>query len=135
MLSLTQLGGLGLSPPTIGLILSAYGVLNGIFQICLFAKIHNKWGTKNVFFVGMATAIPVFLLFPVMNTLATWRGVGPAVWAIIGVQTVLSLGLSLCYGGALSTQKFTPTDVCLFFRLYFHFYRRIRSEQSESWHC
>ncbi|KAI0316457.1 MFS general substrate transporter [Amylostereum chailletii] len=93
-----ELGGLGLSPPTIGLILSAFGIINGIFQVFFFARIHDHWGTKNVFIAGISSCIPVFALFPVMNFLAREQGIGHAVWAIVALQIVISLGISLCYG-------------------------------------
>jgi len=46
----------------------------------------------------MTAFIPVFLLFPIMNLIAARQGVSRAVWAIVGLQIVLSLGISLCYG-------------------------------------
>ncbi|KAA1478516.1 MFS general substrate transporter [Dentipellis sp. KUC8613] len=92
------LGGLGLPPPTIGWILSVFGILNGVFQVFFFAKIHDRWGTRNVFITGLFSAVPCFALFPVMNVLARDEGIGRAVWAAILLQIVLSLGLSLCYG-------------------------------------
>ncbi|KAI0059266.1 MFS general substrate transporter [Artomyces pyxidatus] len=93
-----SLGGLGLPPPTIGKILSFFGILNGIFQVFFFARIHDRWGTKNVFIAGLFSAIPVFLLFPVMNDLAKERGIDVVVWTVVALQIVCSLGLSLCYG-------------------------------------
>ena len=94
-----ELGGLGLPPPMIGNIMSAFGILNGVFQILMFARIHNAFGTKNVFFAGMLSAVPLFALFPVMNELAVREGgVNGAVWFVVAIQTILSLGISLCYG-------------------------------------
>ncbi|KZV74592.1 MFS general substrate transporter [Peniophora sp. CONT] len=94
-----ELGGLGLPPPIIGNIMSAFGVINGVFQIMMFARIHNRFGTKNVFFAGMLSAVPLFALFPIMNELAVREGgVNTAVWFVVAVQTLLSLGISLCYG-------------------------------------
>jgi len=93
-----ELGGLGMPPSTIGKILSVYGILNGLFQVLFFARIHDYWGSKKLFTVGIASAFPIFAAFPLMSYLAKMHGVGTAVWAIIAFQTVISIGLSLSYG-------------------------------------
>ena len=93
-----ELGGLGLPPSQIGTILSIHAGLNGIVIAFLFAKLHDKWGTKKVIRAGIASAIPVYACFPILNHIARWRGVGPTVWAGIAVQIVISTGSSLAYG-------------------------------------
>ncbi|KIM84184.1 hypothetical protein PILCRDRAFT_401840 [Piloderma croceum F 1598] len=93
-----ELGGLGLPPPTIGTILSCYGILNGTLSIFFFAKIHDRWGTKKVFMAGVASAIPVFATFPVLNNMARAQGLSTMVWIGVAVQVVLSVFLSLSYG-------------------------------------
>jgi hypothetical protein len=40
------LGGLGLPTPFIGALLAGQGILNGMFQLLFFAKIHDRWGSK-----------------------------------------------------------------------------------------
>jgi hypothetical protein len=57
-----HLGGLGLPPATLGNLLSIYGILNGLFQLFFFARINDRWGTKNIFMLGIASAIPIFAL-------------------------------------------------------------------------
>jgi hypothetical protein len=93
-----ELGGLGMPPSTIGKILSVYGILNGLFQVLFFARIHDYWGSKKLFTVGIASGFPIFAAFPLMSYLAKTHGVGTAVWAIIAFQTVISIGFSLSYG-------------------------------------
>ncbi|KZT20436.1 member of major facilitator superfamily multidrug-resistance, DHA1 sub-family [Neolentinus lepideus HHB14362 ss-1] len=93
-----ELGGLGLAPHVIGVILSGFGILNGIFQIFFFAKIHDRWGTKNVFIVGLAAAIPIFAMFPVINSMARAGGLSPSVWSLVGAQVIISILISLSYG-------------------------------------
>ncbi|KAF9035135.1 major facilitator superfamily multidrug-resistance, DHA1 sub-family, partial [Panaeolus papilionaceus] len=93
-----HLGGLGLPLPTIGKILSAYGILNGLFQVFCFAKIHDRWGSKKVFMFGVASAVPMFVLYPLMNRMAVVGGVSGMVWVAMGAQTVLSIFLSMSYG-------------------------------------
>ena len=98
-------GGLGLDPPSIGKILACYGILNGIFQVTCFARAHALCGIKRLFVGGMCCAVPMFALFPVINAIARVNGLGPAVYSVVALQIVFSLGLSSCYGRSL----FPPT--------------------------
>jgi hypothetical protein len=93
-----EMGGLGLAPPTIGKILSVLGILNGIFQVCFFARIHDRWGSKRVFIGGLVSSIPTFALFPVINVLARQRGYSPLVWMAVGLQLLLFMVLNLSFG-------------------------------------
>lgn len=93
-----HLGGLGLSPPTIGSILAVFGVLNGLFQLLFFARIHDYWGSKKVFIAGIVSAVPVFALFPIINHLARIHGLSMIVWVAVYAQIVVSVILSLSYG-------------------------------------
>ncbi|TFK50147.1 member of major facilitator superfamily multidrug-resistance, DHA1 sub-family [Heliocybe sulcata] len=92
------LGGLGLPPHIIGVILSGFGILNGVFQIFFFAKIHDRWGTKNVFIVGIAAAVPVFAMFPVINSVARVEELSTLVWGLVAAQVIISILISLSYG-------------------------------------
>jgi Na+/melibiose symporter-like transporter len=93
-----HLGGLGLPPATIGKLLSIYGILNGVFQVFFFARITDRWGSKKVFFLGIASGIPAFALFPVINYLARHQGYSTAVWIAVGFQIAVSITLTFCYG-------------------------------------
>ncbi|KAF5359319.1 hypothetical protein D9756_003039 [Leucocoprinus leucothites] len=93
-----ELGGLGLPPPTIGNILSTFGILNGAFQIFFFARIHDRWGSKKVFMTGIASGILLFLSFPVINHIARTEGYTTKLWIAIGFQIILSILPSLSYG-------------------------------------
>jgi len=92
-----ELGGLGMPPSTIGQILSVYGILNGVFQALFFARIHEYWGSKKVFTVGMASAFPAFCAFPLMSHLAKTQGLSTMVWIIVVFQTFISIGLNMSY--------------------------------------
>ena len=94
-----HLGGLGLPPSTIGKILSVFGILNGMFQMFFFAGIHDRWGSKKVFTAGVASALPAFACFPVINYLARISGYSNMLWALVGFQIVVSIGLGMSYGG------------------------------------
>ncbi|KAF8896546.1 major facilitator superfamily multidrug-resistance, DHA1 sub-family [Infundibulicybe gibba] len=93
-----ELGGLGLPPSTIGNLMAIFGILNGVFQVFFFAKIHDRWGSKRVFTAGMVSAIPLFILFPIISQLAKSQGLGAAVWALVVTQIIISIGTSLSYG-------------------------------------
>ncbi|CDO70881.1 hypothetical protein BN946_scf184804.g13 [Trametes cinnabarina] len=92
------LGGLGLEPQTIGMILSLYGVANGLMQIFLFGRIHDRFGTKRVYLTGIASVLPVFALFPFINELARLEGLTTAVWALVLGQALLSIIINFSYG-------------------------------------
>ncbi|KAJ7671505.1 major facilitator superfamily domain-containing protein [Mycena polygramma] len=85
-----EIGGLGLSPPKIGLILSAYGLATGLFQVVFFARFVHRFGEKRVFINGLITCLPVFALFPVMSMIARHFGISFVVWGLVGC--VLALG-------------------------------------------
>lgn len=91
-------GGLGLDPPTIGKVLAFFGILNGLLNVIFFAKIHDRWGTKNVFMAGIGAAIPVFAMFPVLSTIARTQGLSLMLWTGVAVQVVFSVLLNLSYG-------------------------------------
>jgi hypothetical protein len=93
-----NLGGLGLSPPSIGTLLSIQGISNGIFQVFFFSRIHDRWGSKKTFIAGISTTIPAFIIFPVANALARTQGYGIAVWAVIGLQIIPIVSIGLSYG-------------------------------------
>jgi hypothetical protein len=90
-------GGLGLAPPSIGNIIASFGALHGIYQLTCFPRAHYLWGTKRVFIGGLCCAIPMFALFPIMNTLARVYGVGPIVYSVVAVQILFALGMTSCY--------------------------------------
>ncbi|KAJ7760686.1 major facilitator superfamily domain-containing protein [Mycena maculata] len=85
-----EIGGLGLPPSKIGLILSAYGVTAGLFQVFFFARLVRRFGEKRVVMGGIATCLPIFALLPVMNIIAQRSGVSFVIWILIGC--VLALG-------------------------------------------
>ncbi|KAJ7746311.1 major facilitator superfamily domain-containing protein [Mycena metata] len=85
-----EIGGLGLPPPKIGLILSAYGLATGLFQVLFFARFVRRFGERRVFINGMITCLPVFALFPIMSLIARHFGLSFVVYGLIGC--VLALG-------------------------------------------
>ncbi|KAJ7359951.1 hypothetical protein DFH08DRAFT_953042 [Mycena albidolilacea] len=93
-----ELGGLGLPTARIGNLLTVFGLLNGVFQVFFFARIHDYLGSKTMFIVGLASALPTFGALPLMNHIARFHGVNVLVWAIALTHVILSIGLSFSYG-------------------------------------
>lgn len=92
------LGGLGLPPATIGFILGALGIIDGVLQALLFARAVRRWGPKRVYQAGLLMFIPMYALFPVMSTYAKAHGVTPVVWVLVFVQMVLLVIMDLAFG-------------------------------------
>ncbi|KAJ7650801.1 MFS general substrate transporter [Roridomyces roridus] len=83
-----EIGGLGLSPPTIGFLFSIYGVITGCVQVFLFAPLVNRFGEKRVFLGGIASCLPIYSLFPIMSGIARQYGFPPGLWALVGCSLV-----------------------------------------------
>ena len=92
------LGGLGLPPPVIGYILAVFGILNGLFVLFLFPRIHDAWGSKKTFLVGIACSLPSYVCFPILSWLGKQQGLSMVVWMLIMTQSALSVVLNLSYG-------------------------------------
>ncbi|KAJ7433744.1 major facilitator superfamily domain-containing protein [Mycena latifolia] len=93
-----ELGGLGLPTSRIGNLLTVFGILNGIFQVFFFARIHDYVGSKMMHTIGIASAFPTIATFPLLSYLARRQGLSPMVMAVALLQIVLSIGLSFSYG-------------------------------------
>ncbi|KAG6888992.1 hypothetical protein C0992_006813 [Termitomyces sp. T32_za158] len=91
-------GGLGLPPPTIGNILSAGGALTGVSQILFFPTIHRRLGDKATFVKGLASTLPLFLLFPIAHLLVVTYSFNWLLWMVIALQSITSFGYGLSYG-------------------------------------
>lgn len=91
-------GGLGLDPPTIGKVLAFFGILNGLLNVFFFRPFHDRLGTKYLFMTGVAAAVPVFAMFPLLSAIAKTQGLSISLWAGVAVQVVFSVLLNLSYG-------------------------------------
>lgn len=109
-----ELGGLGLPPHHIGKILAVYGILNGFLQIFFFAQTQARFGAKNVYMVGVASSLLVFISFPMINAFARMgEGSEWLVWLAVGFQVVTSIFINFSYGKftITSTAPVSPTDL------------------------
>ncbi|KAJ7824063.1 hypothetical protein B0H14DRAFT_3469586 [Mycena olivaceomarginata] len=88
-----ELEGLGLPTARIENLLTVFGLLNGIFQVFYFARVHDYLRSKTMFIIGLANALPTFGAMPLMNYLARTQG-SVLVWVIVFVHAVLSIRLS-----------------------------------------
>lgn len=98
-----ELGGLGFTPATIGLVLGIFGLMNGSLQALFFARVVHRWGPKRVFMAGMACFVPLFGMFPVINALARSNGVTGIVWAAIILQLTISVLMDMSFGKSRSS--------------------------------
>lgn len=82
-----SLGGLGFSPYMIGLIMSVWGICNGMIQVAAFASIRKLVGHRNLYVLGLSSYIVSLAAFPLMNILARREGrVDAWVWTVLVVQ-------------------------------------------------
>jgi MFS family permease len=88
-----EFGGLNMDPETMGMWMSLYGGIDGIFQFFFFPRFFKRLGLRNVFFCSISSCAVIFIIFPFEN-LAILAGGGPnvAVWLLIIMQL-----LSLCF--------------------------------------
>ncbi|KAI0669571.1 MFS general substrate transporter [Trametes maxima] len=93
-----ELGGLGLSPPTIGTILATCGMLSGAFQGLFFARLMARWGPKYLVQQGLLAFVPLYTLNVVMSLYAKAYGVTPLVWTLILLQQILLVIMDLAFG-------------------------------------
>ena len=93
-----HLGGLGLSPPTIGLYLGIFGLVSGAAQGLFFSKVVKLFGLKNVFLVCLSCFIPLFALFPIISHFVLEQGRSPAVWALVAFLFLLNCASEFTFG-------------------------------------
>lgn len=93
-----EIGGLGLSPPTIGFLMGLYGAGCGVFQGLFFSRIVERFGEKRVFMFGVSLFIPMFAMFPVISCVARWYGLCTSVWVLVSVFLSLLAVMDLSYG-------------------------------------
>ncbi|PPQ65541.1 hypothetical protein CVT26_000498 [Gymnopilus dilepis] len=96
-----QYGGLGFSPPAVGLCLAAFGVLSGLYQAFIFTFVYDRFGPKRIFVTSMLTFVPIFGLFPFMNLSARHGGVNTLTWAELSLQgmlyVIMDMGFSCAF--------------------------------------
>lgn len=90
-------GGPGLSPATIGILLTIAGVLNAIFRLTYMTQTLRVCGPRKTYLAGLVFMFLGFVTFPVLS-LAARRELDTLVWALALVQALIPIGTSLSYG-------------------------------------
>ncbi|KAI9443969.1 MFS general substrate transporter [Lactarius indigo] len=85
-----ELGGLGLSPSSIGLWMSGYGCMNGIVQYAFFPRLVSRFGPKVVFLTSISMCALVYALFPFENLAIRHASSG----SIVAERLLITLQLS-----------------------------------------
>jgi hypothetical protein len=93
-----HLGGMGLQPPTIGLCLGIFGLLDGAVQGLFFAKVIRRVGLKRLFLLSLSCFVPLFGLFPIINHFARAWGRSPVVWALVVFHLLLNCVTEMAFG-------------------------------------
>ncbi|KAJ7650802.1 major facilitator superfamily transporter [Roridomyces roridus] len=94
-----EIGGLGLHPPTIGLIMSIYGATSGTFQVLFFARLIRRFGEGRIFMLGISTCPLVFALYPLMSAIAQRRSdLNHLIWVLMGLLIALSALMETAFG-------------------------------------
>ncbi|KAJ6453555.1 major facilitator superfamily transporter [Mycena sanguinolenta] len=92
------IGGLDLSPPKIGLVMTIQSVAVGLFQLLFFAKIVRRFGERAVMATGMSMFVLIFGLIPIISTTAQRSGRSPVVWVLVGCLLSLNVFSDMCFG-------------------------------------
>ncbi|KAH9169222.1 MFS general substrate transporter [Lactarius sanguifluus] len=96
-------GGLGMSPASIGLWTSGYGIMNGVFQFVAFPRFVGRFGPWHIFIACIILFFPVYIMFP-LESLAlrhSSRDLNPAVGLLMILQlsseTLANMGFGVIF--------------------------------------
>jgi len=93
-----SVGGLGLSPYQIGLILGLFGLFNGIWNWLVLTRILKKLGTRKTLILGYTLYLVHFSLLWILRDVAGYIGkVTPLVWALLILQLFISTTINTAY--------------------------------------
>jgi hypothetical protein len=95
----THLGGMGLTPSSIGLWLAFCGIVDGLFQALFLAKIVDWVGPKRLFCISASCFAPIMVAFPIMSWLVRTRGMvdHAIMYALLG-QLILTVIWDMAFG-------------------------------------
>jgi len=88
-----ELGGLGLTPASIGLWMSAYGCVSAIFQFAFFPRFAAHFGPGRIVVATPIAFGLLYALFPFENMLACSTATATVVWPLIVLQ-LISMSIS-----------------------------------------
>jgi len=89
--SSSGVGGLGLSPPSIGTILGSLGLVNGFILILFFAPAHKFLGTRFLYTFGVAIFAAIYGLMALMSQWVKGCSgcIGWQSWALLAIIGLL----------------------------------------------
>ncbi|KAI5990099.1 MFS general substrate transporter [Pisolithus albus] len=94
-----EVGGLGLPPFTIGVIMMAFSVGNGLFQALFTARAIERFGERRVFRLAVLGFFPMIATFPIMSwVIGVQKEVGMAIWVLIFAQMLSWAAAEMAYG-------------------------------------
>ncbi|KAJ7352333.1 major facilitator superfamily multidrug-resistance, DHA1 sub-family [Mycena albidolilacea] len=100
-----SLGGLGLRPQDIGLILSICGICNALVQVFFGGWVIRRFGPRRVFIAGFCTLVIQFAMYPLIGFLVRRAG---RVDAVAGIALAFQLsGTFVLYFSYAATLLFT----------------------------
>ncbi|KAN0136102.1 Major facilitator superfamily domain containing protein [Lactarius tabidus] len=62
-----EFGGLNMTPASIGLWISGYGLMNGVFQFVALPRLVGRFGPRRVFITSVLCHFPFYMMFPLAN--------------------------------------------------------------------
>jgi hypothetical protein len=84
-----EFGGLNFSPASIGLCISVYGFMSGVFQFIFFPRLVGRFGPRWVLFASIAAYAVVYTMFPLENLASRYAvgdGSSTTLWLLIFLQ-------------------------------------------------
>ncbi|CAI6244452.1 unnamed protein product [Periconia digitata] len=86
---LNSTGGLGFSPPTVGLSLAAFGIFGIVLQLFLYPRIHKRLGTLGVFRLANFIFPLAYIFAPFLSLISTQKiARWPAIGGILFLQVL-----------------------------------------------
>ncbi|KAI0302823.1 major facilitator superfamily transporter [Multifurca ochricompacta] len=101
-----EFGGLNLSPASIGLWMSGYGCISGIFQFAFFSRMVGRFGPQRVFIVNIAAFAVVYAMLPFENLALRHAGGSSKSTLLLILMSLQLLSLSISDMGF--------SDICLY---------------------
>ena len=114
-----EMGGLNLSPASIGFWLSAYGCLNGVLQFALFPRVVGRLGPGRVVFTSIAAYVIIYTMFPFENLAARHAaaahggGTNTAVWLLVILQLASVCITDMGFSEFPETSYVSPISDCV----------------------
>ncbi|KAI9439349.1 MFS general substrate transporter [Lactarius indigo] len=71
-----EFGGLSMSPASIGLWMTGYGLMEGVFQFFAFPRVVRRVGPRRIFIASIICFIPVYAMLPFENLVLRHSGHG-----------------------------------------------------------